>query len=94
MNFKTLTLAAIAVALFTVACSSNPAAPAPTCTDRGASNFGGPLPCTYPPPIPACQLHHTGVLILQNKAANLRPRNVWVDSSARCLDILTGDNQC
>src|SRR5206468_10854752 len=28
-------------------------APPPTCQDSKATNFGAPLPCTYPPPPPS-----------------------------------------
>lgn len=49
--------------LFAVLGCSNPApAPTPTCQDHTATNFGGPLPCTYPAPPPACQTNDTGVI--------------------------------
>ncbi len=32
--------------------SAGPPPPPPTCQDATATNVGGPLPCTYPPPVP------------------------------------------
>jgi hypothetical protein len=58
------------------ACGSSDTAPTPTCQDRTARNFSGPLPCTYPP---ACEVNHTGTLVLVNNAAPLTPRDVYLD---------------
>jgi hypothetical protein len=48
------TLLAFACAGFllgTIACNkSSPLDPSQTCNDSKATNFGGPLPCQYPPP--------------------------------------------
>ena len=59
------------------ACSSS-TTPTPTCQDRTATNFGGPLPCNFPPD---CQLHNTGTLVLKNNAANLQPRDAIVNGA-------------
>jgi len=82
LSIELKVLSVVACALFAVSCSgSDPAAPTPTCQDRTATNFGAPLPCTYPPPTPACETNHTGTLIVVNHAANLLPRDVYVDGA-------------
>src|SRR5882724_8091093 len=74
---------AVLLALLPTACtgSADPVAPAPTCQDRTATNFGGPLPCNIPPPIPDCQANHTGILVLTNNSTNLLPREADVDGA-------------
>ena len=44
-----------AAAILVVNVAVGGTAPPPTCQDHAATNFGGPLPCTYPvPPPPPC----------------------------------------
>lgn len=71
-------LLALLVLCSIAACGSDPVAPAPTCQDRTATNFGGPLPCTFPP---ECERNHTGTLVLINRGVTLTPRDAYVDGA-------------
>lgn len=39
----------VLLAVLGTACGGNPNKPEPVCTEAGATNIGGPLPCVFPP---------------------------------------------